>query len=365
LALLVASNLKVRPGFGGPSSATGLDGIEIYLRCPDLTLARQTVALERAIFQLQLQIDSARSGAQRRPERASVRTHVADALAANLLWCKQIRTALLPLLSPGAILAAAAAGEHACSSYPVDRLFTLLRRDWGGIPECEEEVQTLLQALSTELPRDLPPNANILVLGAGLGRISDELATKYNHVVSIELSAPLLISAAHVRKTPIQAFEVSTRHTRRAEDQAKAFTAAWKLPEPLSASRLVLADATELPFHHEWADLVISVFFTDVVPPRRLLPEVRRVLRPGGRFIHLGPLGYHFDDADDHLSADELLREVDGHGFEVHEPRWITSTHECDERSIYECRFHNLLFSADALSEPKYFPYQTPRLPFL
>jgi SAM-dependent methyltransferase len=51
---------------------------------------------------------------------------------------------------------------------------------------------------------------------------------------------------------------------------------------------------------------VVSIFFTDVIPLSKLLPEVRRVLRPGGRFISVGPLHYHFTDRAEWLTQEEV-----------------------------------------------------------
>lgn len=354
--------LMMRSGFS--STPTTPAGIQVSLRAPQASLARQALELERSIHDMQLRIDAAHSGAQRRPERAVVRRLVEDALRNNLAILKVLRTALMPMISAEAILTAAVTAKGSCSSYPADRLFSLLRRDWSFFSECESEIGTLLGALMSQLESRLSKNANVLVLGAGVGRLAHELAARYKNVYAIELSAPLLICAAQLRQGPIHAYEVSTRHTRTGEDQAKPFTARWP-QKPGPAAKLCLMDATDLPFADGWADAVVSVYFTDVVPPRKLLPEVRRVLRPGGRFVHLGPLGYHFDDPDDHLSAAELLQEVAAHGFNVGKPRWVTSTHECDADSIYECRFHNLLFTGDAVAGEKFVPYVLPRFPFL
>ena len=340
--------------------------LAILLRRPAETLARQALALERSIGEMAVRIDAGRTSAQRRPERAQALAHVRQALEVNVKWLIQLRDLVLPILSPKALLAAGSQPERRVSSYPAERLFTLLRRDWSGACECENEVQSLLQALRSTMPASMGRRSTrILMLGAGLGRLADELAGEYSEVHSIELSLPLALTAALLRQSSIAAYDVRTRHARNVDDQAKAFVATR--PHRLSAatSRITVADATDLPFVNGFADVVISAYFTDVVPPRKLLSEVRRVLRPGGRFIHLGPLGYHFDDTDDHLSAEELLTEVAAHGFVVSAPRWVTTTHECEARSIHECRFHNLLFSADAIWGPVFMPYELPRPPFI
>ena len=68
----------------------------------------------------------------------------------------------------------------------------------------------------------------------------------------------------------------------------------------------VIADALSLPIPDASLEAVVSIFFTDVIPLSRLLPEVRRVLRPGGRFISVGPLVYHFEDKAEWLTQEEM-----------------------------------------------------------
>ncbi len=79
--------------------------------------------------------------------------------------------------------------------------------------------------------------------------------------------------------------------------------------------------------------------------PKKLIPEIRRVLRPGGQFVRVGPLGCHALDAN-HLATDDLLDEFRLPGFEVSEPCWIQGTHRLQAVSMHECRFHNLVLSA-------------------
>jgi ubiquinone/menaquinone biosynthesis C-methylase UbiE len=54
-------------------------------------------------------------------------------------------------------------------------------------------------------------------------------------------------------------------------------------------AELVHGDATELPFADESFDAVAAVLVsTDIEPWERLVAEASRVLRPGGRFVHVG-----------------------------------------------------------------------------
>lgn len=54
-------------------------------------------------------------------------------------------------------------------------------------------------------------------------------------------------------------------------------------------AELVHGNATEVPFEDESFEAVVAVFVsTDAEPWERLVAEAARVLRPGGRFVHVG-----------------------------------------------------------------------------
>jgi SAM-dependent methyltransferase len=76
-----------------------------------------------------------------------------------------------------------------------------------------------------------------------------------------------------------------------------------------------VGDACALPVEDGAVDAVVSVFFTDVVPASRLFPEVARVLRPGGRFISVGPLHYHGAGVAEQYTRAELPSVLERHGL--------------------------------------------------
>jgi carnosine N-methyltransferase len=56
-------------------------------------------------------------------------------------------------------------------------------------------------------------------------------------------------------------------------------------------------------------------------------PEVMRVLRPGGVFIHFGPLQYHFNSLHDNYSATDLRAYIQAKQFEICDEQWTLSQH--------------------------------------
>jgi SAM-dependent methyltransferase len=158
----------------------------------------------------------------------------------------------------------------------------------------------------------------------------------------------LLTAVQLLRKGPLSVCDLTTRNASDAASQAHFFEARAR---PTGARRVppvryAVADATALPFADRSWPLVVSAYFTDVLPLSRLLPELWRVLAPGGRFVHVGPLGYHFDDLAEHLPADELVDAFRFAGFEVGPRRWMTSTHHRLPGSLFTGSFENLVFTA-------------------
>ncbi len=206
------------------------------------------------------------------------------------------------------------------ASAPGADLFGALARDWTGAAETEAELAAIRTAIWPAL--ETAPE-RLLVLGAGTGRLLCDLGGEFPGAIGVELSAAM--AGAYARLTErgsLDFHRVMRGNFRRAADEGRRLRA----ERTLSASRppYLVADATCLPVRDGAVDVVLSVFFTDLVPLSKLLPEALRVLRTGGRFIHFGPLGYAFDDPAEHHALDELPDVFAAQGFcplqEAHVP---------------------------------------------
>lgn len=348
-----------------PPPPLAVAGIPVYLERAHERLSLQALALERTLARWRQQGQLAAAAARRRPERAAVMERLAGAFTANAGVLERVRARLLEVLTADTVLRAAGRATSDEAAYGAEELLTLARRDWSQEPEAEAELVRMRDAVDEALGTHRVGRA--LVLGAGLGRMADELAAQGFAVHAVELSAPLAIARALLREGNFKAYAIATRNAYRALDQVQGFEARYRPPEHGRTAMSVIADATRLPHADKSIDLVLSVYFTDVVPPAKLIPEVKRVLGPGGRFVHVGPLGYHAPDAVDHLAADDLLDEFRLQGFRVSEPRWFEGAHHALAGSLHECRFHNLAFSA--VSEARFFARPVvpagPSVPFL
>ena len=98
----------------------------------------------------------------------------------------------------------------------------------------------------------------------------------------------------------------------------------------------------------EW-DCVATVFFLDTAPNiLTYLESIHRVLRPGGLWVNLGPLLYHFADSAEQDSVElpysEVRRLVERTGFRIDQERLgIPCEYVQNSRSMlryrYECVF--------------------------
>ncbi|GHJ38299.1 SAM-dependent methyltransferase [Streptomyces sp. TS71-3] len=140
-----------------------------------------------------------------------------------------------------------------------------------------------------------PPAAlaglRVLEVGAGAAQCSRWLAAQGARPVAMDLSHRQLQHALRLADGPT-------------EDAPAAGQGGSKAPDgshgPSGGVRLVQADATALPFADGSFDLACSAYgaLPFVAEPVRVLAEVHRVLRPGGRFVFsvTHPIRWAFPD---------------------------------------------------------------------
>jgi SAM-dependent methyltransferase/uncharacterized protein YbaR (Trm112 family) len=310
---------------------------------PARHLAAEAIRLRKDIAWFREQGALLSAGQRRFPSRAPSQERMRTALARTGELLDEILTAIVPQLDPRALLDVATRPAEP-TAYGARRLCSLLRRDFGGEIESERELGALVGAVREETRRARARTDRMLVLGCGVGRLAEEFASFGSEVSAIDLSPVLLMAAQLLQEQPLELCDLQSRNARSAASQARLFTA--RRPASRAAVAYSVADATAMPFADGSWPTIVSVYFTDVVPLSRLLPEVWRVLEPGGHLLHVGPLGYHFDDLAEHYAADELLEHLQSSGFGVTPPRWIPSTHNRAEGSLYTASFDNLVFTA-------------------
>jgi amino acid adenylation domain-containing protein len=241
----------------------------------------------------------------------------AAAIRAAIEGCSRTPTPQSPPVAP-------AEGQHPAAAFYGLRNLGYLRVDWAGTPEGERQIAAVLAALGGQLSRYCDPAGSAVVPGAGTGRYLYEIAGHFDEVIGLDDCFCYAHLFRRIREEPVPFAELHlympvggetavSRHLARfAGDHAR-----------LDKVRYALADARRMPLADGSQSAVISIYFTDTVTAEGLLREAHRVLRPGGRFIHYGPLGYGFVDPRALLMPEELLELAARIGFTLEEQDWL------------------------------------------
>ncbi len=242
--------------------------------------------------------------------------------APNVAFLESTVAALEPFAQKR-LVAALALEKRAKAPNPYGDAIRYALRDWSRTETAEAELLGIDRRVRALLPAE--PGGRAVVLGAGTGRSGWNLRDRFAELVMVDLS----FSMAHAF-TRIGEGGVTLADTDLRTDGAPS-GAVYELDAGPADARVEcwVADATSLPFADGSVDVVCCFYFLDVVRLTTLLAEVRRVLRPTGRFVNLGPLAYHHDDVTEHLPPNEvrrLLRSFDLH-IDAASETWETITH--------------------------------------
>ena len=221
-----------------------------------------------------------------------------QARCAALLSASQRQHAeIASLLSP--LVPASAAQPAGRRSEPLPSLLTNLHylfRDWGWPPLQDDENARTLAAARRILGSE--PIGRTLVLGAGACRLASDLHRQCDasETIALDIDALLLVVAERVLSgatVPLTEGYVDINELARP-------ATSWTLRAPVSAGdrfHLILADGLRPPFPDGAFDTVVTPWFIDAIPSdlRDAIGAVARLLRPGGRWVCIGPLRYAAD----------------------------------------------------------------------
>ncbi|CAH8862398.1 unnamed protein product [Trichobilharzia szidati] len=230
-------------------------------------------------------------------------------------------------------------GPFAFTNTDMDKVRSALKqfvRDWSAEGKSERDAcyQIVLDdVLELFDPKKVnPADVNILVPGAGLGRLAWELAHLGYTCQGNEWSLFMLIPAYFILNTCKKVNEYKlypwvsqfcNNMTR--EDQLSAVHFPDVCPADLPPNvqfSMAAGDFIEIYTEPDAWDCIATVFFIDTAHNiLDYLNTIWRILKPGGYWINFGPLLYHFSDIPGEesleLSYAELRLAIERLGFEV------------------------------------------------
>jgi|GEM_PF-781760 carnosine N-methyltransferase len=287
--------------------------------------------------------------AAKNPRRKNMLLNWKQAIDGNSLYIKEIQDTLQKSADINQL--ASSLLQPSEISYATG--FDYLRRDWCWLPEGEQEIEVIEQNLESQIARYAPDFDNVLIIGAGAGRVAWDMRKLFSRVYAMDKSFLMAHQFHRLFKEDIRFFEINTKNLMHNGDGIRMHRASllspWESEQPLPEMDTVnyfVGDALSVPIRDHSLSCILSVYFTDLVPLHSYLQEIKRLLKPGGLFIHFGPLDYHFENLTDRLSANEIRAEFSAAGFSWGAEKEVISTHLKSSVSMVYKTYKNWMFSA-------------------
>lgn len=202
-------------------------------------------------------------------------------------------------------------------------------RDWSKEFEAErdESYGVLCDVLETLFKDTLgKASPKVLVPGCGLGRLCVDLVARGFDVVGNEHSYFMLMTSAYILnglarqgQWTIHPWVLQSSNVLSLQDQLQSISIPDALPlhlvsESSGSLGMVAGDFVQVfkseEFHLEY-DAVVTCFFLDTAQNViEYMEIIWDVLRPGGVWVHLGPLQWHWADSHTYLDKEDVSIEV-------------------------------------------------------
>ncbi|KAM4616995.1 carnosine N-methyltransferase isoform 2-T2 [Polymixia lowei] len=252
------------------------------------------------------------------------------------------------------------------STFDMDKLKSTIKqfvRDWSEAGQAERD--TCYWPLIQEIQRLFPSNqydvskVSVLVPGAGLGRLAWEIARLGYICQGNEWSFFMLFSSNFVlnRCDKVNSLTLypwihQLSNNKKGSDQTRPITFPDVNPQSLPPSAdfsMVAGDFLEVYTEPDSWDCVATCFFIDTA--HNVIDYVEtiwKILKPGGVWINLGPLLYHFENMANELSIElsyeDIRAAIIKYGFDIEvERESVQATYTENDRSmlkyLYDCVF--------------------------
>ncbi|KZT00712.1 N2227-domain-containing protein [Laetiporus sulphureus 93-53] len=278
------------------------------------------------------------------------------------------------------------------TEFDMDKLRSTLKqfvRDWSEEGKPERELcyapmrEALLQHFSGVSQEDRK-NLRVLIPGAGLGRLAWDVAylgfacqgNEFSHYMLLA-SYFILNRQARIQPSSCQTDEIGQHtlypyvHSFSNLPNNEAMLRPINIPDVLPSSlpperdfSLVAGDFEEVygtgrddkePQSGQW-DAVMTCFFIDTAKNIvNYLRIIHRILAPGGVWINLGPLLWHFEnnstnDPSVELTLEEVKTLARKIGFEISNERTIDTTYTNNTQSMLGYIYHAAFWTATKIN---------------
>ncbi|XP_061674351.1 carnosine N-methyltransferase isoform X5 [Syngnathoides biaculeatus] len=250
------------------------------------------------------------------------------------------------------------------STFDMDKLKSTIKqfvRDWSEAGQCEREscYEPIIREIQRHFPSDQydVSKVSVLVPGAGLGRLAWEIARLGYICQGNEWSFFMLFSSNFVlnRCEKVNCLTLypwihQFSNNKKSSDQTRSIQFPDVNPQSLpqdSDFSMVAGDFLEVYSDADSWDCVATCFFIDTAHNIiQYVETIWKILKPGGIWINLGPLLYHFENMANELSVELSYEDIRAAmvklGFHiVVENESLHTTYTENERSmlryIYDC----------------------------
>ncbi|KAI0343421.1 N2227-domain-containing protein [Trametopsis cervina] len=204
-------------------------------------------------------------------------------------------------------------------------------RDWSADGASERDVifKPILNALNVD-PHSRRADTKILVPGSGLGRLAWEISELGFDTTAVELSHFMTLGyrflcspsfTDKINQHTLHPYSYWFSHQRTNNDLFRGVSFPDAIPRLHPRMRLVEGDFLQQRAHGDGYDYVVTLFFIDTsVNVISTIEHIYSLLRPGGRWINLGPLLWPGGaQARVELNLEEVLQLATMTGFRLEE----------------------------------------------
>ncbi|CAL9708556.1 unnamed protein product [Knipowitschia caucasica] len=276
--------------------------------------------------------------------------------------------------------------RHPSSTFDMDKLKSTIKqfvRDWSETGRAERDscYQPIIKEIQRLFPSDRcdVSTVSVLVPGAGLGRLAWEIARLGYICQGNEWSFYMLFSSnfvlnrcEKVNSLTLYPWIHQFSNHKKSSDQTRAIQFPDVNPQslpPTSDFSMVAGDFVEVYTEQDSWDCVATCFFIDTAHNViEYIETIWKILKPGGAWINLGPLLYHFENMANELSVElsyeDLKAAIVNLGFQIEvERESVLATYTENEHSMLRYVYDCVFFVARKPVEKQYNGFKEQNLP--